>query len=112
MPRLVVVGTSSPLANQLCSVASRISGTAVARYSPARRQPGGEDAAGDVEQPRQQQVVAGDGVNDPESVGVQRIDPERLAADPLAAGDAPRPQVVVAGVERQGGEERRAAKRQ
>jgi hypothetical protein len=48
-----------------------------------------------------QQVTARDRVDDAEQIGIQRRLVEHLAAEPLAAGDPPRPFVVAARVAHQ-----------
>ena len=57
----------------------------------------------------EQQAVAGDRVDDAEQIRIQRRLVEDVVADPVAAGDAPRPFVVAARVAHQHREERRAA---
>ena len=52
-------------------------------------------------------MVAGDRVDDAEQIRVQRRLVEHLAAEPLAAGDPPRPLVVPARVAEQQREKRR-----
>ena len=70
----------------------------------ARRRP--DD---DLDDADEQQVAAGDGVDDAEQIGIQRRLVEHLAAEPVAAGDPLRPLVVAVRVAHQHREERRRA---